>query len=214
MRQWNKELNEFANMQELLGKDAPYKTLGAFRRAYRTDEGSLPYAKTHYYRRDSKQYEEFKEVLGAENIHKTLEEFQEMKYNKKEEYALYLGQRDAQKKKHIYPVVSFKVYKQVSKEIDEQLVGQSIGGIKITGKVTHFIDRVIGEYQESDYKQKGKRQGVPIKALKSIIEANPKPSKKKVNERGERSISFDFGGYRLTIDPDNGKLIQTNKVQK
>ncbi|MCH5148752.1 MAG: hypothetical protein J1G05_05260 [Clostridiales bacterium] len=79
---WNKKLNEFANMQELLGKDAPYKTLGAFRRAYRTDEGSLPYAKTHYYRRDSKQYEELKEILGADALPKSLNMFQDMKYSK------------------------------------------------------------------------------------------------------------------------------------
>ena len=87
MRRWNKELNEFSKMRELYGADAPYKTLGAFRRAYRSEEGSLPYAKTHYYRRDEKQYEEFKEVLGEENVSEIFDKFQEMKYNKKAEFA-------------------------------------------------------------------------------------------------------------------------------
>lgn len=86
MRKWNKELNEYAEMRERFGKDAPYKTLGAFRRAYRSEEGSLSYAKTHYFRRDSKQFEEFKKVLGAENMPETVEKFQELKYNKSKEF--------------------------------------------------------------------------------------------------------------------------------
>lgn len=77
-------------MQEQFSKDSPYKTLGAFRRAYRSEEGSLPYAKTHYYRRDEKQYEGFKAVLG-DGLTDSLAKFQEMKYNKKEKFALYLG---------------------------------------------------------------------------------------------------------------------------
>lgn len=106
------------------------------------------------------------------------------------------------------------MYKEVSQEIDKELVGKNIGNITITGKTTHFIDRVIGEYQESQYPQRGKRQGVPIEALKVIIENNPKISKTIVNDIGERSVSFDFNGYRLTVNPDTGKLVQTNKVRK
>ena len=82
MRQWNKELNEFAKMQEHYGKDAPYKTLGAFRRAYRSEEGSLPYAKTHYYRRDERELEWIRKVLGVERAPQTLAKLQSLKYNK------------------------------------------------------------------------------------------------------------------------------------
>lgn len=87
MRQWNNEMNEFAKMQEHYGDNAPYKTLGAFRRAYRSEEGSLSYAKSHYYRRDEKQYGEFADVLGLHRMPKNLAEFQQMKYNKdKQQY--------------------------------------------------------------------------------------------------------------------------------
>lgn len=85
MRQWNKELNAYREYKELCrqrGEDPAYKTLGSFRRAYRSEEDSAPYAKTHYVRRDAKQFEEFKKVLGAENMPETIEKFQEMKYNK------------------------------------------------------------------------------------------------------------------------------------
>lgn len=85
MRQWNKEMNEFEKMQKSYaarGEEPPYKTLGAFRRAYRSEEGSLAYAKTHYMRRAMREFKEFENVLGKENVPKTLAEFQQMKYNK------------------------------------------------------------------------------------------------------------------------------------
>lgn len=55
MRQWNKELNAFGEMTEAYreaGKEPPYKTIGAFRRAYRSEEGSTGYTKSHYWRND------------------------------------------------------------------------------------------------------------------------------------------------------------------
>ncbi len=85
MRRWNKELNEFAEMQKLYstrGEKQPYTSLGAFRRAYRSEEGSLSYAKSHYYRSDEKEFKEFESVIGKENMPETLEKFQELKYNK------------------------------------------------------------------------------------------------------------------------------------
>ncbi len=82
MRRWNKELNEFAQMKQRFGDNAPYKTLGAFRRAYRSEEGTLAYAKSHYYRSDEKEFKEFESVIGKENMPETLEKFQELKYNK------------------------------------------------------------------------------------------------------------------------------------
>ncbi len=84
MRQWNKELNEFAEMQRFYkerGEQAPYQTLGSFRRAYRSEEGSLAYGKSYFERRDERQMKSFQTVLGKENVPKTLAEFQEMKYN-------------------------------------------------------------------------------------------------------------------------------------
>lgn len=89
MRQWNKEMNEFAKMREHYGDNAPYKTLGAFRRAYRSEEGSLPYAKSHYYRRDERELEGILKVLGAERAPQSLAKLQSLKYNKNStEYAL------------------------------------------------------------------------------------------------------------------------------
>ncbi len=64
------------------GEETPYKTLGAFRRAYRSQEGSPAYAKTHYYHRDTQELEIYKQVLGAKRTPQTLAKLQSLKYNK------------------------------------------------------------------------------------------------------------------------------------
>lgn len=85
MRQWNNELNRYAEYKKLCAEreEKPaYQTLGSFRRAYRSEEESLSYAKSHYARRDANEYNEFEKVIGKANMPKTLADFQELKYNK------------------------------------------------------------------------------------------------------------------------------------
>lgn len=90
-RQLNRELLEYNRMKEYYGESSPYKTLGAFRREVRTpyekQSPAMRAWKRHY--SDAKQYESWKDVVGAENMPKTLAKFQEMKYNRntQEQYA-------------------------------------------------------------------------------------------------------------------------------
>lgn len=193
-----------------MGKDFPYSNIGAFRRSYRAKEGTAAHTRSHNLIRDYKQFTEFKSIIGKENMPKTLAEFQTLKYNKKEDFELLSGFKKANLKNHISPLVSFKVYKQVSKEIDEKLVGQTLGDITIKGKVTHFIDRVIGEYQESDYKQEGKRQGVRIDDALDALQ-NPLSKKERINEDGTKSLTFVGAKCKVTVNPVTGMLIQTNR---
>jgi hypothetical protein len=61
MRQWNKELNQFAEMQKAYterGQEPPYKTLGAFRRAFRADEGTTAYSNSHYWKKNLKTFDD------------------------------------------------------------------------------------------------------------------------------------------------------------
>ena len=87
MRQWNAEIVEYERMKAFykeLGQEPPYKSLGAFRREVRkpheTQSPAMKAWKRHY--ADAQQYERWKEVVGAENMPKTLANFQQMKYNK------------------------------------------------------------------------------------------------------------------------------------
>lgn len=87
MRQWNAEIVEYERMKAYYaeqGQEPPYKSLGAFRREVRKPaERQAPAMKAwkrHY--GDQQQYERWKDVVGVENMPKTLAKFQEIKYNK------------------------------------------------------------------------------------------------------------------------------------
>lgn len=94
MRQWNAEIVEYERMKAYYaeqGQEPLYKSLGAFRREVRKPHEKQSPAmqswKRHY--GDQQQYERWKDVVGAENMPKTLAKFQEMKYNRntQEQYA-------------------------------------------------------------------------------------------------------------------------------
>lgn len=87
MRQWNAEIVEYERMKAYYaeqGQEPPYKSLGAFRREVRKPhEKQAPAMKAwkrHY--GDQQQYERWKDVVGAENMPKTLAKFQQIKYNR------------------------------------------------------------------------------------------------------------------------------------
>lgn len=129
---------------------------------------------------------------------------------KKDEFALLEGYKEAQRKQDISILVSFEVCKEVSYDIDRAIVGKTFDGITIKGKKTHFIDRVIGEYQDSDYKQKGKRQGVKIVDVVECLQSPNKSSRK--NEDGSISVTYKSDRCKVTVNPDTGILIQTNPI--
>lgn len=213
MRQWNAEIVEYERMKAYYaeqGQEPPYKSLGAFRREVRKSREQQSPAMQSWKRYciDERQYERWKGIVGVQNIPKTLAKFQEMKYNRQEEFALLKGYKEAQQKQDIHALVSFKTYKAVSREIDKALVGKTFDGITIKGKKTHFIDRVIGEYQESDYKQSGKRQGVKISDVVDCLQGTIKSSRS--NSDGSVSITYKSDKCKVTVNPNTGMLIQTN----
>ena len=67
----------------MLGPAMPYKDIGAFRRSYRSKEGSFAHQRSHNLIRDHQIYTEYKQVLKDDpDFPKTLAKFQEIKYNK------------------------------------------------------------------------------------------------------------------------------------
>ena len=118
----NRELLEYEQMKayyEGKGETPPYTTLGGFRRASRADDLSPAFKAWKNRKRDQKQYEKWKNIIGVKNMPETLEKFQEIKYNKKqEEFVLLRGYKEAQEKQDIHALVSFEVYKKVSQESD------------------------------------------------------------------------------------------------
>ncbi len=87
-RQLNRELLEFQQMKEhYAGREdeMPYKTLGAFRRARRADNLSPAFKAWKNRKMDTNTFTRWQKVKDFRNCPKTLEELQEIKYNKSTE---------------------------------------------------------------------------------------------------------------------------------
>ncbi|MBD5091878.1 MAG: hypothetical protein HDT36_00645 [Clostridiales bacterium] len=80
-RQAVEEQSRWNDMQALLGKDMPYKNMVSFRKAFRAEKDSTDYKASHNLKGDYKQYKEWQDIIGAENMPNSLAEFQELKYN-------------------------------------------------------------------------------------------------------------------------------------
>ena len=76
-----REMREYYEMKELYGDKIPYKTLGGYRRASRSNSIPPNIKKYQYRERDTEQYERWSEIIGKKNMPKDIDTFQEMKYN-------------------------------------------------------------------------------------------------------------------------------------
>lgn len=86
-RQLNAELLEYQKMQAYYKgrEDIPYKSLASFRRARRADELSPAYKAWRNRKKDENTLNRWKEVKNFKNAPQTLEELQQIKYNKNTE---------------------------------------------------------------------------------------------------------------------------------
>lgn len=100
-------------------------------------------------------------------------------------------------------------------DVEKDLIGtKTKGSIEIKSYATHFIDRIIGQYSESDYEQKGKRKGVPFADIKNALVNPKKIMSPKVNSKGESSIVYVGESCNVALNLKTGNLIQTNPVRK
>ena len=138
---------------------------------------------------------------------KTLEEFCKIKYNKNNEWSLFRAYATAINNGELTPLADFSLYKSISKEIDDRLVGtQTANGIKITGKSNHFISRVIGSVEQ-------RRNGVSIDDIISALQNPEEIAPIRINKNGN-SQKYKGINCMVTINPDTGNLIQVNPRKK
>lgn len=159
--------------------------------------------KSLYRSSDKAQYSRYKAALGKKNVPASFDKFQELKYNDTEGWDLLKSYKKAIESGELTPLADFKLYKEISEEIDKNLVGVvTKNGITVTGKSKHFIARTIGSVEQ-------KRNGVSIEhskqALESPIEIKPVRS----NKNGE-SQKFKGDYCFVTVNPNSGILIQAN----
>lgn len=153
-----------------------------------------------------KAHPDMKRNYAREMIEKrtiTIKETTVRKNNK-----LLKGYETALKKGDISSFVSFDTYRSIAENIEKQLVGlKAKGGIIISGYKTHFIDRIIGQYESSNEPVKGMRKGVSIEEAKEALlsgvvkdmplRGNGKPSRRYITD-----TCF------VTLNPNTRELIQ------
>lgn len=153
-----------------------------------------------------KAHPDMKRNYAREMIEKrtiTIKETTVRKNNK-----LLKGYETALKKGDISSFVTFDTYRSIAENIEKQLVGlKAKGGIIISGYKTHFIDRIIGQYESSNEPVKGMRKGVSIEEAKEALlsgvvkdmplRGNGKPSRRYITD-----TCF------VTLNPNTRELIQ------
>lgn len=154
-------------------------------------------------KQDQKELAEIQNLLG-ENAPKTLEEFQELKYNSGQWELFKIYQREIEKGK-LTPLADFQLFQEIGSKTDALLVGATTSkGIQITDKAIHFSSRVIGSIEE-------RRSGVNLEdVLEALINPNAEILPIKYDKYGQPGQKYRYGNVEVTINPETGNLVQTN----
>ena len=205
MRQWNNEMNRYDEYKRQCaerGEKPVYKTLGSFRRAYRTKEGTVSYAKTHYVLRDARQYEGYKLVLG-DGLPDTLAKFQELKYNDVRRFDLLRQYKETVSEGGVTNI-GFEQYEKVLKQAQRKIIGvRTTAGVTVQGISKHLVDRIIGSETQ-------KRAGVTIDEIVDTLENGFCDGVIKTNVKGQPSIKFESDSAIVTFNPDTFTVVQCN----
>ncbi len=118
------------------------------------------------------------------------------------------GYERALKKGDISAFITYDIYCGIAQKIEKELVGITTkDGIIITGYKTHFIDRIIGQYEGSNEPIKGKRKGVSLFQAKVALQ-NGKIKDMPVQKNGKTSRRYITDDCFVTLNPDTKELIQ------
>lgn len=136
----------------------PYKDIGAFRRAYRSEKGSFAHERCHHLIRDQKDYAEVRRVLsGSENLPKSLAEFQDLRYNDKEKYYAVLLNKAIQEGRQPIQVEADKQGKHFIGH-NNYIEGRSYFA---QGTTVEQIQKAVKKYAGTGSIEMGKKNGKP-----------------------------------------------------
>lgn len=157
-------------------------------------------------------YKNWSKSIGANDAIKTLAKYYAVKYNDSPRYELLRGYVRAVEKTDISPLIGFKEYERINRELRERVVGVMAGnGVIVESFATHFIDRVIGQ---TSTPHDGMRCGVPIEDVLDTLK-NPK-SLGAIRQFPDGDIRQTLIGRSsvVTVSIRDKRLIQTNPKGK
>lgn len=150
-----------------------------------------------------KHYKEWSKSIGLNNTYKTLDKYNDLKYTNSPEYELTERYIRGVKNGWVSPNAGFDNYRMLYNQVENELVGHTTAnGITITGQTEHFMQRVLGTMD--DPIKHVSRSGVGLEDIKDALFNPERISDNKL------SISFVGKTCRVSVNPDTGKLIQTN----
>lgn len=118
------------------------------------------------------------------------------------------GYERALKNGDISSFITFDIYSGIAEQINQKLVNVTTkDGIIISGYKTHFIDRIIGQYESSNEPIKGMRKGVRIEMAKRAVQEG-EVKKKKDTRTGNLSHTYTTDECIVAINPHTRMLIQ------
>nr|DAI67721.1 MAG TPA: minor capsid protein [Caudoviricetes sp.] len=162
-------------------------------------------------------YREWSKSIGADNSIKTLAEYYDVKYNDSPRYELLQRYAHDVDSGWISPLSRFDNYEALYNQIQTEIVGMAASnGVVITGQSQHFMQRVIGTMVDPqklrDNLQIIRRSGVDIEEIKAAIFSPERVDLPVSRQDGMRSIRFIGETCAVTVNPDTGMLIQTNRI--
>lgn len=163
------------------------------------------------YKKDLKQYESYKEVLGSE-APKTLQDFQDLKYNDIKEWSTMKDYFKARTKGYISAFSSYGDYKAVKKELSNKIIGiKTADGLEIKSYSKHMVDRILGT--SNDPKTGRPRSGTTVDGVLDAL-INPvtitETKARKLDKVAETSKKYIGRTTTVSVNPDTGNLIQCN----
>ena len=159
----------------------------------------------------NQKYQQRMHDLGINNPPKSLDKFNEMKYNNTPEYQVLSRYISSVESGMLSPLVGFDKYKEYYENIENNVIGKTTSnGIVITGHAQHFLERIFGT--KSDPNHNGMpRSGVALDdAIDALLNGKERPVKEEILPDGAKRRSQLFYNKKcsVSINPDTGIIIQ------
>ncbi|MDY2864112.1 MAG: phage minor capsid protein [Oscillospiraceae bacterium] len=159
----------------------------------------------------NQKYQQRMHDLGINNPPKSLDKFNEMKYNNTPEYQVMSKYISSVESGMLSPLAGFDKYKEYYENIENNVIGKTTSnGIVITGQTQHFLERIFGT--KSDPNHNGMpRSGVALDdAIDALLNGKERPIKEEMLPDGTKRRSQILYSKKcsVSINPDTGIIIQ------